>query len=386
MLLAGAARNVRPVAHERHGQARVVDRVHAHREREEVRPLRIHVEAVDILNHAVDAFVHGLRALVAHEHVEGVGVDAAHALVPVEVRAQAVVHEAQHHVAALRTLDLVEQLELLQVQRHQGIGPQLGLVDNAAGSQVEPRLVEALRHRVHEREPLQLHVRLLQVLLRLHQVGYVRHGGVGQLAAVHVLVKERRDELHPFVAALHVQPGNALVPARVLLERLRHMLGDDAEVLGIVREVEVGSILEQRLVLVFGIADEVVVVAVGPYEGEVLVDLVLAHAQAESVRKDAVPFAYERRVGRTIRNVRHDRLLSFSPTERSDAARAPLIQRAILRLFQPGNQASRSVEDKADADERRRARNLKPAATSRRPPVSGNAARGSRKRATAIPA
>ena len=228
------------------------------------------------------------------------------------MRAQAIVHVTQHHVAAFRALYLVEQLELLQVQRHQGVGPRLGPVDGVAGGQVESRLVEPLRHGINEREPFQLLVRFLQMLPRLHQVGHVGHGSVRQLITVHVLVEERRGELHPFMAALHVQPGDALVSARVLLEGLRHMLGNNGKVLGIVREVEIGPIVEQRLVLVFGIADEVVVVAVGPHKREVLVNLVLAHAQAKRVHKNAVALAHERRRGRAIGNVRHHELLSAS--------------------------------------------------------------------------
>ena len=222
--------------------------------------------------------------------------DAADAFRFAKMVVKALVDVAQHEVAAFGALDFIEELELLQIERNQRVLARRRLVEGGARRAVEPRLVEAARHRIDESQTLKLLVRLFEapllpaeLLLGLHEVGDVHHGRVRELVPVHVFVQEDALELHPLMGAvLDVQAGDAFVASRIGVERLHHMAGDDGKVLGIVGEVPVGPVVEQPLVLFFRIPDELVVVLVRPDQGEAVVQLVLAHAQVQHVGEQAV--------------------------------------------------------------------------------------------------
>ena len=177
--LARAARDVRTIANEGHGQRRIVDGVHAYREGEIVRVLGIVVVLVDVLHHRFDARVHGFRILKAQHHVERIGRNTSHELAFAQMVLQPVQHVTQHAIAAVGTLDFVEQLELLDIDGHKRVRARCRLVDGLTRRQVEPRLVEAPGHRIDERQFFQLVVRLLQTLLRFHKLGDIGHRGIG---------------------------------------------------------------------------------------------------------------------------------------------------------------------------------------------------------------
>ena len=66
-----------------------------------------------------------------------------------------------------------------------------------------------------------------------------------------------------------------------MFKGIENMLGYDRQVFRIARIIQVGKVVEQRLVLVFREADELVEVGVCPNKREMLVYFVLAHAEVE---------------------------------------------------------------------------------------------------------
>ena len=123
----------------------------------------------------------------------------------------------------------------------------------------------------------------------LLQLADIRHHGVGNAVAVDHFVREDIRQLDPHhSAAFMAHPAYKLIAGSAAGERFGHFIDEDLPVLRIRRIKFVGAVFKQAFVFFLGIADQFIVVLIGPDEREMLINQMLAHAQAREIHQHVV--------------------------------------------------------------------------------------------------